>query len=176
MRRECPQLGWGHSSMSAVLARIRTQYHDELPVQVGRNLELTPLARQLLPQVQLALPMIERSLVLRERNLTRADEAAGVTQSAISNSLNKLASCSMTPCSCAPLGTSSSRRARKRSCPSCARRCSRSIAPSTCTPSSKRASSARCRRAAGVRRIRGALDGGCDRILGLNRATGPLRY
>ena len=83
--------------MSAVLARIRTQYHDELPVQVGRNLELTPLARQLLPQVQLALPMIERSLVLRERNLTRADEAAGVTQSAISNSLNKLASCSMTP-------------------------------------------------------------------------------
>ncbi len=60
------RLDMGQSSMSAVLARLRTQYHDELLVQVGRNLELTPLARQLLPQVQLALPMIERSLGLEK--------------------------------------------------------------------------------------------------------------
>lgn len=52
----------GQSAMSSALARLRLQYKDELLVRVGRDYELTPLARLLLPQVQLTLPMIERAL------------------------------------------------------------------------------------------------------------------
>lgn len=52
----------GQSSMSAALSRLRTQFGDELLVRVGRDYELTPLARLLLPQVQLTLPMIEKVL------------------------------------------------------------------------------------------------------------------
>lgn len=52
----------GQSSMSAALSRLRTQFGDELLVRVGRDYELTPLARLLLPQVQLTLPLIETAL------------------------------------------------------------------------------------------------------------------
>lgn len=52
----------GQSSMSTALARLRTLFNDELLVRVGRDYELTPLARLLLPQVQLTLPLIERVL------------------------------------------------------------------------------------------------------------------
>lgn len=52
----------GQSSMSAALSRLRTQFGDELLVRVGRDYELTPLARLLLPQVQLTLPLIEKAL------------------------------------------------------------------------------------------------------------------
>jgi len=52
----------GQSSMSSALARLRSVFNDELLVRVGREYELTPLARDLLPQVQTALPMIERVL------------------------------------------------------------------------------------------------------------------
>jgi DNA-binding transcriptional LysR family regulator len=52
----------GQSSMSTALARLRTVFNDELLVRVGRDYELTPLARLLLPQVQLTLPLIERVL------------------------------------------------------------------------------------------------------------------
>jgi DNA-binding transcriptional LysR family regulator len=56
------RLQMGQSSMSTALARLRTAFHDELLVRVGRDYELTPLARQLLPQVQATLPLIEGAL------------------------------------------------------------------------------------------------------------------
>jgi len=52
----------GQSTMSSALARLRAQFEDELLVRVGRDYELTPLARQLLPQVQATIPLIERAL------------------------------------------------------------------------------------------------------------------
>jgi DNA-binding transcriptional LysR family regulator len=52
----------GQSSMSSTLARLRAVFQDELLVRVGRDYELTPLARLLLPQVQATLPLIERVL------------------------------------------------------------------------------------------------------------------
>lgn len=55
----------GQSSMSTALARLRTVFRDELLVRVGRDYELTPLARLLLPQVQETIPMIERVLTAR---------------------------------------------------------------------------------------------------------------
>lgn len=56
------RIGMGQSSMSAALSRLRIQFSDELLVRVGRDYQLTPLARQLLPQVQLTIPLIERAL------------------------------------------------------------------------------------------------------------------
>ncbi|MFH8251221.1 LysR family transcriptional regulator [Microbacterium sp. B2969] len=52
----------GQSSMSSALSRLRLVFNDELLVRVGRDYELTPLARLLLPQVQETLPLIERVL------------------------------------------------------------------------------------------------------------------
>lgn len=49
----------GQSSMSIALSRLRIEYNDELLVRVGRDYELTPLARHLLPLVQRAVPLIE---------------------------------------------------------------------------------------------------------------------
>ena len=54
------RLRMGQSSMSAALARLRKRFDDELLVRVGRDYELTPLARQLLPQVQATVPLVER--------------------------------------------------------------------------------------------------------------------
>ncbi|MFT4234266.1 MAG: LysR family transcriptional regulator [Microbacterium sp.] len=53
----------GQSSMSAALSRLRTVFNDELLVRVGRDYELTPFARLLLPQVQATVPLIERVLL-----------------------------------------------------------------------------------------------------------------
>lgn len=52
----------GQSSMSAALSRLRMVFNDELLVRVGRDYELTPFARVLLPQVQTTVPLIERLL------------------------------------------------------------------------------------------------------------------
>ncbi|WP_197061039.1 LysR family transcriptional regulator [Microbacterium mangrovi] len=56
------RIGVGQSTMSTALARLRTVFHDELLVRVGRDFELTPLARQILPQVQLTLPLVAQAL------------------------------------------------------------------------------------------------------------------
>lgn len=56
----------GQSSMSTALARLRTQFGDELLVRVGRDYELTPLARLILPQLQQTLPLIENALMSHE--------------------------------------------------------------------------------------------------------------
>lgn len=60
--RAAERINVGQSSMSSALSRLRTQFNDELLVRVGRNYQLTPLARQLLPQVQLTIPLIENAL------------------------------------------------------------------------------------------------------------------
>lgn len=52
----------GQSSMSSALSRLRTTFDDELLVRVGRHYELTPFARQLLPQVQATVPLLEQAL------------------------------------------------------------------------------------------------------------------
>lgn len=52
----------GQSSMSSALARLRVVFNDELLVRVGRDYELTPFARLLLPQVQETVPLLERML------------------------------------------------------------------------------------------------------------------
>lgn len=52
----------GQSSMSSALSRLRVVFNDELLVRVGREYELTPFARLLLPQVQATVPLLERVL------------------------------------------------------------------------------------------------------------------
>lgn len=52
----------GQSSVSSALSKLRVMFGDELLVRVGRDYELTPLGRLLLPQVQSTLPLIERAL------------------------------------------------------------------------------------------------------------------
>lgn len=56
------RIGMGQSTMSTALSRLRVVFEDELLVRVGRDYELTPLARQLLPQVQLTLPLVAQAL------------------------------------------------------------------------------------------------------------------
>jgi DNA-binding transcriptional LysR family regulator len=56
----------GQSSMSTALSRLRLQFGDELLVRVGRDYELTPLARLILPQLQRTLPLIENALMSHE--------------------------------------------------------------------------------------------------------------
>lgn len=52
----------GQSSMSSALSRLRVVFNDELLVRVGRDYELTPFAKLLLPQIQATIPLIERVL------------------------------------------------------------------------------------------------------------------
>lgn len=56
------RLGVGQSTMSSTLARLRRHYGDELLVRVGREYELTPLARSLRPQVRRTITAIDRAL------------------------------------------------------------------------------------------------------------------
>jgi len=56
----------GQSSMSTALSRLRVQFGDELLVRVGRDYELTPLARLILPQLQVTLPLVESALMSHE--------------------------------------------------------------------------------------------------------------
>ncbi|WP_431710849.1 LysR family transcriptional regulator [Glutamicibacter uratoxydans] len=56
------RINMGQSSMSSALSRLRATFDDELLVRTGRDYELTPMARLLLPQVQVTLPLIEHAL------------------------------------------------------------------------------------------------------------------
>jgi DNA-binding transcriptional LysR family regulator len=49
-------------AMSASLARLRRKFDDELLTRTGRDYELTPLAQQLLPEVQHALRLMGKAL------------------------------------------------------------------------------------------------------------------
>jgi len=53
-------------AMSAALARLRRRFDDELLVRAGRDYELTPFARDLLPEVQHAVRLMERALHLED--------------------------------------------------------------------------------------------------------------
>jgi len=53
-------------AMSAALARLRRRFDDELLVRAGRDYELTPFARDLLPEVQHALRLMGAALHLEE--------------------------------------------------------------------------------------------------------------
>jgi DNA-binding transcriptional LysR family regulator len=57
------RLNISQSSMSTALARLRVQFNDELLVRVGRDYELTPQARLLLPQLQRTIPLVQKALM-----------------------------------------------------------------------------------------------------------------
>lgn len=61
------RIGVGQSTMSAALSRLRLLFEDELLVRVGRDYELTPLARAVLPQVQRTLPLVAQALGQEEQ-------------------------------------------------------------------------------------------------------------
>jgi DNA-binding transcriptional LysR family regulator len=58
------KVGMGQPAMSASLARLRRHFKDELLVRAGRDYELTPFARSLLPSVQRAVFSIGEALDL----------------------------------------------------------------------------------------------------------------
>ncbi|MGZ2222549.1 LysR family transcriptional regulator [Glutamicibacter nicotianae] len=60
--RAADRLKMGQSTMSSALSRLRISFDDELLVRMGRDYELTPLARLLLPQLQVTLPLVEHAL------------------------------------------------------------------------------------------------------------------
>jgi DNA-binding transcriptional LysR family regulator len=56
------RLGLGQPAMSGALAKLRRRFDDELLTRSGRDYELTPLARALLPQVQRTVHLMSRAL------------------------------------------------------------------------------------------------------------------
>src|SRR5471032_1661194 len=57
--RAAERLSLSQSAISGMLARLREYFDDELLVPVGRNLELTPLARELVTPVRNVLLQIQ---------------------------------------------------------------------------------------------------------------------
>ncbi|MCM0616841.1 LysR family transcriptional regulator [Paenarthrobacter sp. TYUT067] len=64
--RAAERLGIGQPAMSSALARLRRHYKDELLLRVGRDYELTPQARLLLPQLRQTVAMMEQALGIEE--------------------------------------------------------------------------------------------------------------
>lgn len=60
------KVGMAQPAMSGILGRFRRHFDDELLVRVGREYELTPLARDLLPQIQDALRLMRATLRIDE--------------------------------------------------------------------------------------------------------------
>jgi len=60
------RLGLSQPAMSAALARLRRKFDDELLTRSGRDYELTPVAVELLPEVQHALRLIGKALRVEE--------------------------------------------------------------------------------------------------------------
>lgn len=60
------RLALSQPAMSAALARLRRRFDDELLVRSGRDYELTPFARDLLPEVQHAVRLVGAALCLEE--------------------------------------------------------------------------------------------------------------
>lgn len=76
------RVGMAQPAMSQVLARYRRHFHDELLVRVGREHELTPLARDILPHVQDALHRVRATLrVGGQFDPSRSDRLFTVTSS-----------------------------------------------------------------------------------------------
>src|SRR5918998_6688029 len=64
--RAAQRMGVGQPAMSSALARLRRHYKDELLLRVGREFELTPQARLLLPQVRQTVALMELALGAEE--------------------------------------------------------------------------------------------------------------
>jgi DNA-binding transcriptional LysR family regulator len=60
------RLDLSQPAMSAALARLRRRFDDELLVRAGRDYELTPFARDLLPEVQHSVRLMGRALHLED--------------------------------------------------------------------------------------------------------------
>ena len=60
------RLSLSQPTMSAALARLRRKFNDELLTRSGRDYELTPLAVELLPEVQRAVRLMSRALQVEE--------------------------------------------------------------------------------------------------------------
>lgn len=56
------RIGMGQPTMSAALARLRRHFDDDLLVRVGREFELTPFARSIVPDVQQAVRLLGDAL------------------------------------------------------------------------------------------------------------------
>jgi DNA-binding transcriptional LysR family regulator len=56
------RIGKSQPAMSTALARLRRHYRDELLIRVGRDYELTPFARALVPSVQQTLQSVDMAL------------------------------------------------------------------------------------------------------------------
>lgn len=56
------KIGKGQPAMSTALARLRRHYQDDLLVRVGRDYELTPFAKALLPSVQQSMQTVDLAL------------------------------------------------------------------------------------------------------------------
>jgi DNA-binding transcriptional LysR family regulator len=56
------KIGKSQPAMSTALARLRRHYRDDLLVRVGRDYELTPFAKALVPSVQQTLRSVELAL------------------------------------------------------------------------------------------------------------------
>jgi DNA-binding transcriptional LysR family regulator len=76
------RLDLSQPTMSAALARLRRRFDDELLVRSGRDYELTPFARDLLPEVQHAVRLLGRALDLEEDfDPSRSDRTFRLTMS-----------------------------------------------------------------------------------------------
>ncbi|MET9971091.1 LysR family transcriptional regulator [Streptomyces sp. NPDC006356] len=60
------RVGIGQPAMSGVLGRYRRHFGDELLVRTGREYELTPLARDLLPHVQTAVRRLRETFGVKD--------------------------------------------------------------------------------------------------------------
>ena len=67
MTRAGQRLELSQPAMSAALARLRRRFDDELLVRAGRDYELTPFARDLLPEVQHAVRLMGSGAPARGR-------------------------------------------------------------------------------------------------------------
>jgi len=61
------KIGKSQPAMSTALARLRRHYKDELLVRVGRDYELTPFAKALIPSVQQTVSSVEYALDIGQR-------------------------------------------------------------------------------------------------------------
>jgi len=61
------KIGKSQPAMSTALARLRRHYQDELLVRVGRDYELTPFAKALVPSVQQTMHCVELALDTGQR-------------------------------------------------------------------------------------------------------------
>ncbi len=95
------RLEMSQPAMSGALGRLRRHFDDELLVRNGRDFELTPLARELLPEVQEALRLIRAALQVeatfdprtsdRVFRLTMSDYALSVVHASLLARVNALA-------------------------------------------------------------------------------------